>query len=214
MSSALTVGIVAPIFTNMPVWAADHLGLFAEAGLAVRPEVLYGVQNVTTATQQGSAQIGLGTPESVLSDPGASLVIVAGNASKLANGLIARRGIDSIEGLRGGIIGVSHPTEGTALLATQMLAAHGLTAGADYKLAAMGVAAARWEAIQAGELDAGLQTPPHKYIAQDEGYPNLGEVSDYVPDYQFTTVNVRPDWAREHAAELRAFLAALSRATQ
>jgi NitT/TauT family transport system substrate-binding protein len=210
----LAVGLVAPIFNNMPVWAAEHLGLFADAGLAVTVKVLYGVQNVTDATQDGSVEVGIGTPEGVLSNPEDILTIVAGNARKLANSLIARRGITSVADLRGGTVGVSHLSEGTALLATEMLGAHGLRPGEDYQLKAIGVASARWELIQRGELDAGLQTPPHKYIAEDEGYPNLGEISDYVPDYQFTSLNVRKAWAGQHGDELRAFLSALSRATQ
>jgi len=209
----LAVGLVAPIFNNMPVWAAGHLGLFADAGLAVTANVLYGVQNVTRATQDGSVEIGIGTPEGVLSSPEGTLTIVAGNARKLANGLIARRGIASVPDLHGGTVGVSHLSEGTALLATEMLGAHGLQPG-EYQLKAIGVASARWELIQRGELDAGLQTPPHKYIAEDDGYPNLGEISDYVPDYQFTTLNVREEWADQHGDELRAFLGALSHATQ
>lgn len=214
MTQSLTVGLVAPIFNNMPVWAAENLGLFAEASLTVTAKVLYGVQNVTSATLDGSVEIGLGTPEGVLSDPDGTLVIVGGNARKLANALIARRGIATIADLRGAVVGVSHATEGTALLVTEMLAAHGLRAGRDYRLEAIGVASARWEAIQGGKLDAGLQTPPHKYIAQDQGYPDLGEISDYVPDYQFTTVNARADWAAAHRGTLRAFLAALSRSTK
>jgi ABC-type nitrate/sulfonate/bicarbonate transport system substrate-binding protein len=210
----LAVGLVAPIFNNMPVWAAGQLGLFADAGLAVTATVLYGVQNVTSATQDGSVDVGFGTPEGVLGNPEHTLTIVAGNARKLANGLIARRGLTSVTDLRGGTVGVSHLSEGTALLATEMLGAHGLQPGEDYQLKAIGVASARWELIQRGELDAGLQTPPHKYIAEDEGYPNLGEIADYVPDYQFTTLNVRKDWAHQHGDELRAFLSALARATQ
>jgi NitT/TauT family transport system substrate-binding protein len=214
MTQSLTVGLVAPIFNNMPVWTAEHLGLFGDAGLTVTAKVLYGVQNVTSATRDGSVEIGLGTPEGVLSDPEGALIIVGGNARKLANALIARRGIAAIADLRGATVGVSHATEGTALLVTEMLAAHGLRAGRDYQLEAIGVASARWEAIQSGKLDAGLQTPPHKYLAQDQGYPDLGEISAYVPDYQFTTVNVRADWAAAHQETLRAFLAALARATR
>jgi NitT/TauT family transport system substrate-binding protein len=214
MTQSLTVGLVAPIFNNMPVWTAEHLGLFADAGLTVTAKVLYGVQNVTSATRDGSVEIGLGTPEGVLSDPAGALIIVGGNARKLANALIARRGIATIADLRGATVGVSHATEGTALLVTEMLAAHGLRAGRDYQLEAIGVASARWEAIQSGKLDAGLQTPPHKYLAQDQGYPDLGEISAYVPDYQFTTVNVRADWAAAHQETLRAFLAGLARATR
>src|SRR5450755_648746 len=214
MTQSLTVGLVAPIFNNMPVWTAEHLGLFGDAGLTVTAKVLYGVQNVTSATRDGSVEIGLGTPEGVLSDPEGALIIVGGNARKLANALIARRGIAAIADLRGATVGVSHATEGTALLVTEMLAAHGLRAGRDYQLEAIGVASARWEAIQSGKLDAGLQTPPHKYLAQDQRYPDLGEICAYVPDYQFTTVNVRADWAAAHQETLRAFLAALARATR
>src|SRR5947209_17453705 len=134
----LGVGLVAPIFNNMPVWAAEHLGLFADAGLAVAAKVLYGVQNVTSATQDGSVEVGIGTPEGVLSNREATLTIVAGNARKLANGLIARRGITSVADLRDGTVGVSHLSEGTALLATEMLGAHGLQPD-DYQLKAVGI---------------------------------------------------------------------------
>ena len=213
--TSLTIGLIAPIFNNMPVWAADRLGYFAEAGLEVAVEVLFGVQNVTTALKDGRLDLGVGTPESVLSDRGdPALRIVGANARTLANGLIARKEIRSVADLRGGTVGVSHPREGTALLATEMLRRHGLEAGRDYEIRAIGVASARWEAIQRGELDAGLQTPPHRYLAEDLGYPNLGEIADYVPDYQFATLNVRAEWIAQDPATVRAVLSALSRATR
>lgn len=216
MTQALTVGLVARIFINMPVWAAQHIGAFEREGLEVTAEVLYGVQNVTDAVRTRRVDIGIGTPESVLSDPGGpdGLVIVAGNARKLNNGLIAARGITSVEQLRGRTIGVSHAQEGTALLVAEMLASYGLRSGVDYQIKAIGVASKRWEEIQQGTLDAGLQTPPDKYIGEDEGYANLGDISDYVPDYQFTTVNVRRDWAAQSADALTAFLRALAASTQ
>lgn len=216
MTTSLKVGLIAPIFNNMPVWIAEERGIFQRAGLAVTTEVLYGVQNVTDAVRDKRIHVGLGTPESVLSDSGGEdgLVIVAGNASKLNNGLIAARGITSVAELSGRTVGVSHPTEGTALLVAEMLASHGLRSGTDYQIKAIGVASQRWKAIQEGTLDAGLQTPPDKYIAEDEGYTNLGDISDYVPDYQFTTVNVRRDWATASRETLSDFLQALSTATQ
>jgi NitT/TauT family transport system substrate-binding protein len=215
----LTVGLVARIFNNMPVWAAQRRALMVEADLSVRVKILYGVGAVTEALRQGRIDIAIGTPESVLSDDADptdpnGLRIVGGNASALANGLIARRGITSIEDLRGGVIGVSHPSEGTALLVTEMLAGHGLRPGLDFEIVAAGVAEQRWERIKVGTLDAGLQTPPHKYEAEDEGFPNLGDIAEVVPEYQFTTINVRNGWAQTHRSELRAFLAALAEATR
>jgi len=216
MPDSLTVALVAPIFNNLPVWAAHHLGYFAAADLEVTAPVLYGVANVTDAVRTGKAQVGLGTPESVLSDPDADqgLLIVGGNARTLSNGLIARRGIDTIDQLRGCTIGVSHRSEGTALLVMEMLAAHGLHVERDYQIAAIGVASERWEQIQKGTLDAGLQTPPHKYIAEELGFANLGDIFDYVPDYQFTTLNVGRRWTLDNAEQLSRLLSCLSQATQ
>ncbi|WP_432828845.1 ABC transporter substrate-binding protein [Dactylosporangium sp. CA-092794] len=217
--TAVSVGVVAPIFNNMPLWVGQHFGWFAEAGLDVDAEVLYGVGRVTDAVREGRMAIGIGTPESVLSDTtpvseGSSLRIVAANAGAVSNVLIARRGITSIEDLRGGTIGVSHPREGTALLATEVLARHGLVAGRDVQLAAVGVAEQRWDMIRNGDIDAGLQTPPHAYIADDEGFPNLGAIADVIPHYQFTTLNARRDWVAGHGAALDAFLDVLARGTR
>ncbi len=63
MTQPLAAGLVAPIFNNMPVWVAEQLGFFASEGLAMTAKVLYGVQNVTTAIEDGSVQLGVGTPE-------------------------------------------------------------------------------------------------------------------------------------------------------
>ena len=49
---------------------------------------------------------------------------------------------------------------------------------------------------------------------EDAGYPNLGDISDYVPDYQFTAFTVRRDWLPAHTDPLRRFLAVVAKATQ
>jgi ABC-type nitrate/sulfonate/bicarbonate transport system substrate-binding protein len=215
----LKVGLVARIFNNMPVWVAEDQGFFADAGLDASSEVLYGVGNVTEALRAARVDVAIGTPESVLADPvdtpaEQALQIAGGNARTLANGLIARRGIRTVEQLRGGTVGVSHPTEGTGLLVAEMLDAYGLRGGRDYRIAAVGVAEQRSTMLRDGTIDAALQTPPHKYDAEDRGYVNLGDIARVVPEYQFTTINVRRMWGAEHRDTLRRVLAALSRATR
>ena len=209
----LDVGLVAPVFNNAPLWVAEQTGLFAEHGIEVQVTVLFGVENVTNSLLDGSSQIAIGTPESVLSQPEpARLVIVGGNASKLSNALIARRGITSFAQIAGGTIGVSHETEGTGLLVREMMSANGIPQDA-YTVQAIGVASKRWEALVSGTIAAGLQTSPHRYIAEELGYPSLGQIADYVPEYQFTTVNARRDWLDEHPGIVRTFLRCLSQAT-
>ena len=41
----------------------------------------------------------------------------------------------------------------------------------------------RWEALKAGTLDAAIQLVPFNYIAEESGFPNLGDVDEYVPDF-------------------------------
>jgi hypothetical protein len=52
------------------------------------------VQNVTSAPEDGSAEVRTGTPEDVLSDPEDTLTIVAGDVRKLTN-VMALGSLDS-----------------------------------------------------------------------------------------------------------------------
>jgi len=51
------------------------------------------------------------------------------------------------------------------------------------------------------------------YLEEEAGFSNLGDVADYVPDWQFTTVNASRDWAAQNRDALVRFLRALLRST-
>jgi ABC-type nitrate/sulfonate/bicarbonate transport system substrate-binding protein len=72
----------------------------------------------------------------------------------------------------------------------------------------------RHKALLDGSIDAGLQSIPWNYVAEDAGFKNFGEVSAYVPDWQFVSVNANNDWAKANRPVLIRFLRALLRATQ
>src|SRR6185312_16500349 len=101
---------------------------------------------------------------------------------------------------------VSSLEAGSSSLVMQLLAAHGLHWPGDYELRAVGPILARWELLQSGGIQAGLQGAPLNYIAKDQGYPSLCEVLDEVPDFQFTSLNVLRGWARDNAALLLRFM--------
>lgn len=53
-----------------------------------------------------------------------------------------------------------------------------------------------WSALDQGMFaDAGLQSGPLSYMAEDAGFSNLAATTDFIPDYQFTTVNADRGWA-------------------
>jgi NitT/TauT family transport system substrate-binding protein len=52
------------------------------------------------------------------------------------------------------------------------------------------------------------------FVAFDQGYSNLGEVTDYIREIVFTALIVNGDWATQHRAPLVALLESLIEATR
>ena len=215
MPDRIAVGYVSKTFFNMPLWIAEQQGFFADAGLAVETTMFGNASQVPPLTD-GSMQVALGSPEAVVENAagGGPLRMIAGNAGKLVHSLIARAPFKRIEDLRGGTIGILTQKEGTFFALKTMLAAHGLHFPADYKVKDSGGVPPRHKALLAGEIDAGLQSVPWNYVAEDAGMNNLGEVIDYVPDWQFVSLNANRDWAAGNRDLVVRFLRALWRGTQ
>jgi NitT/TauT family transport system substrate-binding protein len=113
--------------------------------------------------------------------------------------LIARPEYKAIKDLRGRRIGTSSLKEGTCHLVQLMLGEHGLHYPEDFDFVLAGAHPQRWEALQAGTIDAALQLVPFDMIAEDAGYSNLGAADDYVPEFAFVAVSTRTDWLEENA---------------
>ena len=135
-------------------------------------------------------------------------MVVGGNVNRLPFSLIANGRIRSIPELRGARIGVSSIEAGSSSVVMRLLARHGLHHPADYTLLPVGPILTRWRMLQSGEIDAGLQGAPMNAIAVEAGFSELGSPRDEFPDFQFTSVNVREDWA----AANRGLVVALLRA--
>jgi ABC-type nitrate/sulfonate/bicarbonate transport system substrate-binding protein len=206
----LKVGAVSRNYFNMPLWIAQHCGLFAREGLSVEIELYEPIDEVTDRLRAGALDLALGVTEHVILDveAGGRLRILAGNVNRLPFSLIARPGIRDIAGLRGGRIGVSSVAAGSSSLVMQMLAAHGLAHPRDYELVACGPILARWEKLQAGEIDAGLQGAPLNHIALDAGFVALADPRRQFPDFQFTSLNADAAWAAANEATVVGFLKA------
>jgi ABC-type nitrate/sulfonate/bicarbonate transport system substrate-binding protein len=212
----LTFAAVSRNYFNLPIWVAKHRGFFSEEGLDVAIELYEGVDEVTNRIRDGRAQLGYGITEHVVldSEAGGYLEIIGGNVNRLPFSLIAGKNIRSFEDLRGKTVGVSSIEAGSSSLVMKLLAARGLEYPRDYKMRAVGPILARWEMLQSGEIDAGLQGAPLNHIAIDRGFPSLCEPRREVPDFQFTSLNVDSRWARANADIMRPFMRAFVRAHQ
>lgn len=100
--------------------------------------------------------------------------------------------------MRGKVVGVSSLEAGSSSLVMRLFEAQGLHHPQDYRMMAVGPILARWELLQSGGIDAGLQGAPLDYIAIDAGYTMLAEPRSTFPDFQFTSLHVMRDWAQSH----------------
>ncbi len=214
--TSLRIGAGAAGFNWLPVFAAQQQGMFTARDLSVEVKRLGTVDKATAAVRTGEVDMAITPPEGAIRDcvAGGSLRIVAGNVNRLPLSLIANPRFRRIEDLKGAKLGTSSLTEGTALYTMEVLRQHGLNYPGDYEFAVVGVHPARWKALQDGTIDAAVQLIPLNFVAEDQGYANLGEVSDYIPEIAFTTLIVDQVWARSHRADIVRFLRTLVEATQ
>ncbi|RJG57903.1 ABC transporter substrate-binding protein [Sphingobium terrigena] len=201
-------------FNWLPVFVAIRKGMFADAGIEVELERLGSVDKATAAVAQGEAHLAITPPEGAVTNfvSGGPLRIVASNSNRLPMSLVARPEIRTIADLRGQKIGTSSLTEGTAIYTQIMLAEHGLAYPGDYEFALAGIHTTRWDALQKGEIAAAPQPAPWNFLAQDQGYRLLGEVSDYIPEILFAALIARQPWIDAHRPVLSRLLGALDQA--
>lgn len=209
--SALRVALVSRTFYYVPFWAAMRNGYFRDQGLDVDGKILDSTGRVNSGLIEGEFEVGIGTPEGVIAEQEKGegrLVIVSGNAQKMTHFLVAQPSIKSFADLRGASVGVASTNEGTAFVVRQILSMEGL-ADSDYSMVDSGGVPSRWVALQEKRIDAGLQSIPINYAAEDARYTILCDSNDYVADYQFVTVNATRAWAEAHRPEVTRFLRAL-----
>jgi ABC-type nitrate/sulfonate/bicarbonate transport system substrate-binding protein len=210
----IMLGAISRNYFNLPIWIAAHQGLFEEEGLDVTIDLHEPIDEVWRRLQDGRLDIALGVTEHIIldSESGGHLEIIGGNINRLPFSFISGKDITTFEALRGRTIGVSSIEAGSSSLVMKIMSAHGLHYPQDYKIVACGPILARWEMLQAGKIDAGLQGAPLNYIAIDQGYHSLCEPRDSFPWFQFTSLNVDGRWARANHATVVAFMRAFLRA--
>jgi ABC-type nitrate/sulfonate/bicarbonate transport system substrate-binding protein len=212
----IEIGIVVPAVIYAPVWLAEQRGFLRDEGLTVRLKSFGSTDGTTAALRDGIVPITIGSPEGSIANAlgGGDLRLVSGFVNRPPLSMIAQPRYHSMPDLRGAKLGTTSLKEGTCHLMEKMMAAHGMHQPADFQFVMAGAHPQRWEALKAGTLDAAIQLVPFNYIAEDAGFPNLGDVDEYVPDFLFCAVCTRLNWANENRDHLIGLLRALRRGVE
>jgi ABC-type nitrate/sulfonate/bicarbonate transport system substrate-binding protein len=209
----LKMGLVSKTFYYTPVWVAIEKGMFRDAGLSVELAFL-GSDIQIQSLINGTLDITIAPPEGIVQNAfaGGRLRIIAGNSGKLSHWLMAQPDIKTIEDLRGRTFGILNKTEGSFFHFQVLAEKHNLFYPGDYEIQNTGGAPSRHRALVDGTLDAGLQSIPWCFLAEDLGFTKLADISDYVPDWQFNTINADQRWCEENPQVTTAALSAIQRA--
>lgn len=211
----LRLGLVSRTFYYVPVWAAVDQGFFADEGFDVTLDFIGGAEQ-NLGLLGGTLDLSIAPPDGILQNAqqGGPLRVIAGNSGQLSHWLMVRPGIASIEDLRGRVFGMLNRREGSLYHFIELAERHGLHFPGDYEVVETGGAPARHHALLRGEIDAGLQSVPWCFLGEEMGLRKLADISDYVPDWQFNTVNASVDWCRADGARATAALRALLRGVE
>ena len=196
MPDKIAAGLVSRTYFNMPLWVAQQHGFFAAEGLEVEGTIFGNASQVPPlldGTLPGLHRLaGAGDPErrrGRAAQDRRRQRRQAGAFADRARAVQARRGSARPHDRH------LH-RQGRHVLPRQ-----GDAGGARAELSrrlpgqATGGVPPRHKALLAGEIDAGLQSVPWNYVAEEAGMNNLGDVIDYVPDWQFVSINVNSQWA-------------------
>jgi ABC-type nitrate/sulfonate/bicarbonate transport system substrate-binding protein len=95
--------------------------------------------------------------------------------------LIARPGINSVEGLKGKLLGISSFGASSDTLARAVLRRYKLDPSKDVKILALGGGTARVAAMKTGAIDAALIEAPYNVMLERDGFRKILFVGDLIP---------------------------------
>ncbi|TPG22420.1 ABC transporter substrate-binding protein [Sphingomonas koreensis] len=211
--------IAFPGAPNLPVFAAQAHGFFADAGIELRFETTPSSTYQFEHFAAGAFDIAFTAFDNVVaynSGQGAAAIDVSCEfcavmgTTQIELSLVVSPDVATVDDLRGKSLALDAVGTGFAFVLYDMLAAHGLGDG-DYEIASVGATPERWRSVKEGAQAGTIAIEPFTSIARATGFPTLLKSSDFYPAYQGGVIAVRRDWAAEHGAALEAFLGAYAR---
>jgi len=213
-ADTVTIGLVGSTGpTHWPIHIGLKKGYYQAEGLALDLIFIQSsnalLQQLAAGSLNAALSAGLVDPIYAI-DKGAPISIVRLEMQLSPYALNAKNSYRRIEELKGKTIMVDGPKGITKIYVERMLDAHGIKPG-EVDFVFVGATAARFQALQAGAIDATVLLPPFSFAAEAAGFANLGLTADYAKDLPFTAAAVNKDWAAKNPDALRRLLAVHNR---
>ena len=182
-AQAATIHVSAPSksLSWFPIHLARERGFYRKEGLDVdyvimKPQIA--MQALIAGDVDYTTALGSTIRAALRNVP---LRIVMTIADKPLFALIARRGINSIEELKGKLLGISSFGASTDTYARALLRRYRLVPNQDVKLIALGGGMNRIAAMESGAIDAALIEAPYNVMLERKGFRKILFVGDLIP---------------------------------
>ena len=181
-----------------PLWVTKEAKLFERYGNQVQLIFIQGASSAAAAISSGDAQVGMFSPQVVISTPALDLVMFGRLGNTLDNRIYGRKGIKSIKQVKR--IAISRFGSNADFAARYLLEREGLRPDIDVALLQVGNQANRITAVETNNADAAMLTPPMTLQARKLGMTLLIDASKLgIPYSSLFFVSRRPYLAKSRA---------------
>jgi ABC-type nitrate/sulfonate/bicarbonate transport system substrate-binding protein len=176
-ASAASINVVwtSEVGQFAPLWVTKEAKLFEKYGNQVQLIFIQGATSAAAALSSGDAQVGMFSPQVVISTPALELVMFGRLGNNMDNRIFAKKGIKSIKEVK--TIAISRFGSNADFAARFLLQREGLRPDTDVALLQVGNQSNRIIAVQTNNADAAMLTPPMTLQARKLGLTLLIDAS-------------------------------------
>lgn len=181
-----------------PLWVTKEAKLFEKYGNQVQLIFIQGATSAAAALSSDDAQVGMFSPQVVISTPGLDLVMFGRLGNTMDNRIFARKGIKSVKEIKR--IAISRFGSNADFAARYLLQREGLRPDIDVALLQVGNQSNRIAAVETNNADAAMLTPPMTLQARKLGMTLLVDASKLgIPYSSLFFVSRRPYLTKSRA---------------
>jgi len=195
----------------LAVTVGQMRGTFAKYGVEVETENLASSDLMRKALAEGKGDVAYAAVDNAVAmvEMGAADVVIVSGGEGWQDELMAQPAIKTIEDLKGKSLLVDAVNTAYALQLKKILLLHGMRAGQDYEMNALGATPVRLAGLLANkEYAASMLPPPFSIKAARGGLMSLGSVPELIGAYQGSGHFVKRSWVLAHKKVLTNYLAA------
>jgi NitT/TauT family transport system substrate-binding protein len=176
-ASAANINVVwtSEVGQFAPLWVTKEAKLFEKYGNNVELIFIQGASLAAAALTSGDAQVGMFSPQVVITNPGLELVMFGRLGNTMDNRVYGKKGLKSIKEVKR--IAISRFGSNADFAARFLLQREGLRPDTDVALLQFGNQSNRITAVETNNADAAMLTPPMTLMARKLGMTLLLDAS-------------------------------------